>query len=186
MKTKPLFITILYLVVFAGLQTSYAQNDTSACKKHTNIEVKEIDAQKALVIKADVPISAIGETMGELYGKLYTYAGEKGVQFAGPPFAIYYSYDPEGNVVFKAGVPIATEVEGEGDIHYKEFPIMKVVTTVYTGAYEEMEPVYGHIQKYMEENKLESNGTSWEVYLTDPNQVADPSENKTIIYFPLK
>jgi len=209
MKTKPLFLVTVCLMLIFFMQTTYAQDEVttqdevltsdevttqdeattsaavSTCKQ-TDIEVKEIDAQKALVIKADVPTSAIGEKMGELYGKLFAYIGEKGIQPAGPVFAIYYSYEPEGNVVFKAGVPVASEVEGTGDIIYKEFPAMKAVTTLYTGSYKDIGPVYTEIQKYMEKNELESTGNSWEVYLTNPSEVADPNDNKTLIYFPVK
>jgi len=209
MKTKPLFLVTVCLMLIFFMQTTYAQDEVttqdevstsdevttqeeastsaavSTCKQ-TSIEIKEIDAQKALVIKADVPTSAIGEKMGELYGKLFAYIGEKGIQPAGPVFAIYYSYEPEGNVVFKAGVPVASEVEGTGDIFYEEFPVMKVVSTLYTGSYDKMESVYTQIQKYMEENELESTGNSWEVYLTDPSKVKNPNDNKTLIYFPIK
>jgi len=185
MKTRPLNFVVLFLILLIYLKPVYTQDNTSTCQ-HTPIEVKEIDAQKSLVIKADVPMSAIGEKMGELYGKLFAFIGEKGIQPAGPAFAIYYSWEPEGNVVFEAGVPVVSEVEGSGEIVYKEFPVMKTVTTLYSGAYETMEPVYTQLQKYMEENKLESTGCSWEVYLTDPQMVKNPEDNKTLIYFPLK
>ena len=63
---------------------------------------------------------------------------------------------------------------------------MKAVSTLYTGSYENMEPVYNDIMKYIEENELESTGNSWEIYLTDPSKVASPDDNKTLIYFPIK
>ncbi len=184
MKTKPFYLFVLGLLLI-GYGGIYAQDQPEKCN-HTPIEVKNIDAQKALVIKADVPMSAIGEKMGELYGKLFAYAGEKGIEPAGPVFAIYFSWEPEGNVVFEAGLPIASEDEGTDEIVFKEFPVMEAVTTLYTGAYDGLEPVYGNIMKYMEDSKLESTGSSWEVYLTDPSKVKDPSQNKTLIYFPVK
>jgi len=42
------------------------------------------------------------------------------------------------------------------------------------------------LDQYLKDNKLESTGTTWEVYLTDPNEVASPEENQTLIYFPIK
>ena len=185
MRTKPFILLALSLMCIAYFKPALAQEEKIKCN-HTPMEVKEIDAQKTLVIKANVPMNTIGKKMGELYGQLFQYIGEKGIQPAGPAFAVYYSWDPNGNVVFETGVPIAAEDEGKENIIYKEFPVMKAVTTLYTGSYENMEPVYNHIQKYMEENELESIGNSWEVYLTDPSKVADPSQNQTLIYFPLK
>jgi effector-binding domain-containing protein len=184
MKTKPFYALAVCLVLFTYIQTSYSQ-DTTKCN-YTPLEVKEIDGVNALVIRVDVPMNDIGEKVGECYGKLFQYIGTNNLNPAGPPFAVYYSWEPEGNVVFEAGVPVAMKVEGAGEITYKEFPNMKAVSTLYSGSYDSMEPVYNQIMKYMEENKLESTGSSWEVYLTDPQSVQSPEDNKTMIYFPLK
>ena len=105
---------------------------------------------------------------------------------AGPPFLVYYSYNPAGNTVFEAGVPVSSTVTGNEEIIYKEFPAMKVVTTLYKGPYDAMEPIYGELNKYMSANGIETDGTSWEVYLTDPSQLKDQKDNQTIVYFPIK
>jgi effector-binding domain-containing protein len=184
MKTKLIALLVVCLL-FTNSLLVIAQDTLKKCD-HTEFLVKEIDAQKAIVMKADVPMAAIGQKMGEIYGALYAHMQSKGIAPAGAPFAVYYSFDPNGNTVFEAGIPIAEPVEGNESIIYKEFPVMKVVSTLYTGAYEKMMPVYEGLQKYMQENKLESSGASWEVYLTDPSVVKDPGENKTLIYFPIK
>jgi effector-binding domain-containing protein len=184
MKTK-LVLSIVICILNCSIATLSAQ-DTEKKSSHTDILLKQIDAQKAVLIKAEVPMAFIGEKMGELYQILFNYLQEKGIAPAGAAFAIYYSYDPDGNTVFEAGVPVAEAIEGKDSIIYREFPEMKVVSTLYTGAYEDMGPVYGELQKYLEENKLESTGSSWEVYLTDPSMVKDPSQNRTLIYFPVK
>ena len=185
MKTKPFLFMAACLMLFTCISISYAQDTVKTCN-HTPMEIKEIDATKALIIRMDVPMSAIGDKMGECYGKLFQYIGANNIAPAGPVFAVYYSWEPEGNVIFEAGVPVAEASAGAGDVTYKEYPVMKAVTTLYSGAYEAMEPVYNQLMKYMEENKLESNGSSWEVYLTDPSMVKNPEDNKTLIYFPLK
>ncbi|RPJ74059.1 MAG: hypothetical protein EHM20_11230 [Alphaproteobacteria bacterium] len=184
MKTK-LIVLLIVCALFNGFMPVTAQETDKKCD-HTEFLVKEIDAQKTLVMKADVAMAEIGPKMGEMYGALFGYLQAKGIAPAGAPFAVYYSFDPNGNTVFEAGIPIAEPVEGNESITYKEFPVMKVVSTLYTGTYEGMMPVYEGLQKHMQENKLESTGASWEVYLTDPTVVKDPSENKTLIYFPIK
>ena len=185
MKLKSFYVLMIALLLSGSMSVTFAQGSSTGCK-HTPIEVKDIDAQNALVMKADVPMSTISEKMGEIYKTLFTYVGENGIQPAGPAFAVYYSWEPEGNIVFEAGVPVASETEGTNEIIYKEFPVMKAVSTLYTGSYENMEPVYNDIMKYIEENELESTGNSWEIYLTDPSKVASPDDNKTLIYFPIK
>jgi len=153
---------------------------------HTPIEVKEMAAMKAVVVKADIPMSEIGAKMGEIYGKIFSYIGEKGLTPTGGAFAVYYSWSENGNIVFEAGMPVSEKVEGSGEIEYKEYPTVKAVSTVYTGSYENFHPVYTDLQTYMAENKLESTGISWEIYLTDPSTITDQNQNQTLIYFPLK
>ena len=152
----------------------------------TPFEIKTVEAQKALVMKADVPMSDISTKMGEIYQATFSYVMENNIQPAGPAIAIYNSWDPEGNIVFEAGVPVASKAEGKGDIILKEYPEMKVLTTLYTGSYENMEPVYNKLMQYVKDEELEWTGVTWEVYLTDPQAVKDPAMNKTIIYFCLK
>lgn len=183
MKTKSLIIYLFSLTIL--IMNVQAQEEEKTWS-NTPFEVKTIEAQKALVIKADVAMSEIGPKMGDIYKRVFTYLAEKQIQAAGPAVAVYLSWDPEGNTVFEAGVPVAQETKGEGDIIYKEYAEMKVVATLYKGSYENLGPIYGELQKYMTDNSLEPIGISWEVYLTDPSKVSDPSMNQTMIYFPIK
>ena len=184
MKTKSLLIGLLcFIVGLCGIAQEQAQEQKWS---NTPIQVKNIDAQKALIMKADIPMSEISEKMGEIYQTVFTYIQQNNIVPAGPAFAVYYSYEPEGNIVFEAGVPVTEKQKGTDDILYKEYEEMKAATTLYKGSYEAMEPVYGKMQQYMVDNKLEFTGISWEVYLTDPSMVTDPSMNQTLIYFPVK
>jgi effector-binding domain-containing protein len=171
-------------MIFSTVKT-FSQETQSKCSA-PSIEVKQVDAQTAIVIKYDVPSANVGPSMGEAYGKLFGFLGSKNMAPAGSPFSVYYSYDPKGNTIFEAGVPVNDSITGTEEILCKKFPAMKVVSTLYKGAYEKMEPVYQQIQDYMKENKLESTGTSWEIYLTDPSQISSPDDNETLIYFPVK
>jgi effector-binding domain-containing protein len=172
-----------FLLISSTVKT-FSQDPESKCT--SSIEIKQVDAQKAIVIKADVPTANIGTAIGEAYGKLFGFLGSQNIAPAGTAFAVYYSFDPKGNTIFEAGVPVNAQITGNEEITYKEFPAMKVVSTLFKGAYDKMEPVYQKIDAYIKENKLESTGISWEVYLTDPSQVSDPNDNQTIIYFPVK
>jgi effector-binding domain-containing protein len=179
MKTKPFFL--IRFAMFLGLIGISCIN-----VKAIDVVIKQIDSQKALVLKADIPIAQISQKMGEMYGRLFDYLGEKNIQPTGAPFAVYYAFDPKGNVVFEAGVPIAANVEVKEDMVIKEFPAMKAATCLYKGAYEKMEPVYNELNKYIQDNQLKQTGISWEVYLTDPSTLKDPNENQTLIYFPVE
>lgn len=187
MKTKlfkfnGLIPCMLMLLCMVG---SLAAQESADCGS-SEFVIKQVEAVKALVIKGDVPMDEIGPLMGSMYGRLFSYVESNEIQPAGPPFTVYLSWNPEGNVVFEAGVPVTKTEAGEDEIVYKEYPAMKVVSTLYTGAYEKMEPVYNELMEHMKTKNLEGNGTSWEIYLTDPEEVDNPEENQTLIYFPLK
>lgn len=176
-KTNLRSFTVVCLFAFASINL-YAQD--------YKIEQKEVAAIKALVIKADIPMSEIGKKMGELFGQLFTYVGSNNIQIAGAPFAVYYSYDPKGNTVFEVGVPVSTASKDAGDVKYKEFAAMKVASTIYIGPYEKMTPAYTAVENYMKENKLEATGIAWEIYIKDPSTEKDPNNYQTLIYFPVK
>jgi effector-binding domain-containing protein len=184
MKTNPIILIALCLIssVFVKLQAQ----DPAKKSSHTEIVIKEIPAQKTLVIHADVPASQIGQKIGEMYGELFAFMQTQKITPAGPVFALYYSWDPNGNTVFEAGIPVSEEVSGNDHIQFKEFQAMKAVSTLFTGAYEDFGSVYTEIDNYIKENKIEAAGQSWEVYLTDPSSIKDQSQNQTIIYFPIK
>jgi effector-binding domain-containing protein len=188
MKTNLICLKILLAgVILSGLSINTARaQDTEATWSNTPFEVKEIDPVKALIIKAEIPMSEIGTKMGELYGLLYAYLETANIKPIGPPFAVYYTWDPEKNIVFEAGVPVEKKIKTDETVSYKEYEGMNALTTKYTGAYEAMEPVYTKLMEYMQTEKLESAGVSWEVYLTDPHEVESQDLNQTIIYFQLK
>jgi AraC family transcriptional regulator len=187
MKTKTLFSSIVGSMLLVTLTTNLTFSQQSASSTSSSVfEIKEIPLQKALVVKAEVPMKEIGPKMGELFGKLFSYAGINKIQLTGAPFAVYYSFDPQGTTVFETCFPVSSKVNAGDSIVYKEFPAMKVVSTLYKGTYESMMPVYTQMQEYITKNNLKANGTSWEVYLKGPHQVKDPNEYQTIIYFPIE
>lgn len=183
-KSDSLFTGLLLIFfVIPVINVSVKAQDDKKDHSSANIEVKNIEGQKALVLKADIPTSEIGQKMGEMYKQIFEHMGANSIDPAGPPFAVYYEFDPEGNTVFEAGVPVGKEVEGAEDMEYKEYPDMKVVTTLYKGPYEKMEKVYTDLEQYITDNNHKKLGPVWEVYLTDPQQEEDPNNNQTIIYY---
>jgi effector-binding domain-containing protein len=188
MKKHFLSITLLFslLIMLLYPLTLFAQEKEECTASGPLIEVKQVNAQKAIVVRFDVPTSEIGPAMGKAYEKLFGFLGTNSMAPAGPPFAVHYSINPTGNTVFEAGVPVSSSISGNEEIIYKEFPAMKVVSILYRGPYESLETAYGKLNSYIIANGLEAEKISWEIYLTDPSQVTDPKENQTLIYFPLK
>jgi AraC family transcriptional regulator len=49
-----------------------------------------------------------------------------------------------------------------------------------------MQKAYEDIEQFMKENGFSNNGSSWEVYITDPGVEKDPAKVQTDIYMPIK
>jgi effector-binding domain-containing protein len=176
------------LTQFVGVTTLliWITSNQANSQDFPTIEVMNISAQSSLVVKAEVLSTEVGQKIGSMFGQLFAFTAANNINMTGAPFAVYYSYDPNGNTSFEAGLPVPYGTKGNDSILFKEYPAMKVVCTIYKGSYDNMSPVYTKIQEYMTINKLKSTGISWEVYLTDPSTVKDPNENRTMIYFPVE
>jgi effector-binding domain-containing protein len=82
-------------------------------------------------------------------------------------------------MVEKAGV-------SSGEVLAVSYPEMKVVRAVHTGPYEDFTISYGILEKYIEENALETTGEVFEFYTVSMPQEPDPARWQTLIAFPLR
>jgi effector-binding domain-containing protein len=187
MKTKAVLSTVFFYLLIFNITSNLSYSQETATKADQPlIEIKNIPLQQTIVMKAEVLTNVIGRKMGEMYSSLFSYAGQNNIQPTGAPFAVYYTFDPKGNTSFEVGFPVASKVSGCDSVFYKEFPPMKVVSSLYTGSYENMSLIYTQMQDYIHKNNLKIIGASWEVYLTNPQQVSNPNDNQTLIYFPIE
>jgi len=188
MKIKPILIKWILTGIIATFLLP-ASTTAQADKKSwslTPFEIKDIDAVKGIIIAANVPVNELSAKMGEMYGQLFAFMQANNLEESGAPFAVYYSYDPEGNSEFETGIPVASAPKTDGSVEYKEYTAVKALATLYTGSYDNFMPAYMEIMEYIEQNNIQTTGVSWEVYLTDPEQMKDPNLNQTMIYFPIK
>ncbi len=153
------------------------------------MEIKEMKEQPTLSIRTTTPVEKISQVFGEGYGKIAKFMQEKGIQFAGNPFAIYYNEDMQ-NLDIEFGFPVANAVEGEGDVKASKLPAGKAAVNLYTGPYSGIEKAYNELMKWMSDNGYKSvcgengNMMCYEFYLNDP-ATTPPEELKTEIYFPI-
>jgi len=147
-------------------------------------EVKTRVVQPTLSIRKTTPVQNLPQVMGEVYGTIAQYLGQIGEQPAGAPFAAYYNMDLQ-NLEVEIGFPVSKKLSDKGDIKACEIPSGKFATCLYTGPYNEIEPAYNELSKWMKDNGYEATGIAYEFYLDDPGQT-HPEELKTQILFPLK
>ena len=152
----------------------------------SEIEVMEMETRQALIIKDSATMDAMKEKFEELFGKLGAFIAEYEVEVAGPAFSKWYNYDTIGISTFEAGMIVTGEIRPQGNIQLVETYNGPVVTIIYKGSYENIEPAWLTIEKYIDENKKIIIGAPWEEYLVDPNMEQDSTKYVTQIFFPVK
>ena len=149
------------------------------------VERKELQPAIALVIRKKCAQSEIAATLGECLPRVFAYCTQHGIPFAGPPFTRYLPSGP-GLLSIEAGLTIAVPSKGEGDIVATELPGGPAAVAIHHGAYDKLSETHVAIERWLEANKLESAGSPWETYVTDPGTTPKPEDWRTEVVYPLR
>ncbi len=135
-------------------------------------------------------ISDLANKMQEMMPKVGRYAMNNKIKMAGAPFTIYHKWDEENNaVMFSCCVPTTEKViSSEPDILTGQLKPFKAIKTTLKGNYVNLKEAWETAMKYISENSLmpEENGSTLEIYLTDPMETPNPADLITEIYIAIK
>jgi effector-binding domain-containing protein len=148
-------------------------------------EIKQIEEQPVVAIRAETNPESIGQLMGELFPQVDAYLEEIGVQPAGPGFARYFEYRPDF-VDMQAGLPVSEPVTGRDRIKPDELPGGRVAVTWHVGPYDTISHAFNALHEWIHESGREEGSAPWEVYWTHPQVEPDSSKWRTEIYWPIK
>jgi len=149
-----------------------------------NCEVKEQKVQNALSIRKITSAQNLPQALGEAYMRIMQYMGELGENPVGAPYIAYFNMDMQ-NLEVEIGFPVATKLPEKGDVKPNEIPAGKYASCLYTGPYNEIEPAYKTLTKWIDDNGYEPTGIAYEFYLNDPGDTP-PDKLQTQILFLLK
>ena len=140
----------------------------------------------ALVIRKKCTHTEIAKTLGECLPRVFAWAQQQGIPFAGPPFTRYLASGP-GLISLEAGLPIAAPSKGDGgDIVATELPGGPVAFAIHEGNYDTLGQTHAVVERWIDAQKLETAGAPWETYLTDPGTAPDPKDWRTEVVYPLR
>lgn len=150
-----------------------------------SLDVKEVTLaeQPAIGVRTTLPMDQLPEFIGRAFGSLMVYAGQHGAQFSGPPFAQYYSVEPD-RVDVEAAFPLMKAVEGAGEVHALTLPAGEAAEVLYRGPYSGMEAAYGELFGWIAQHGKHPVGPCREVYLNEPGVVPE-AELETLIVQPI-
>lgn len=150
---------------------------------HGEFEIKTLPAQHTLHIRSTCPVGELPGFFGRAYGNIMQYLEVLGEKPAGAPYALYRNMDMQA-LDIEAGFPVAYEFAGKNDIKAGIIPAGRFASTLHIGPYDQMEPTYADMQKWMVEQALTPTGEAFEWYFTGPE--TPPDQTRTEVWFPLK
>lgn len=136
------------------------------------VKSREIDAQRVATIRKRVPMTAVGQAMGEGFGEVARAVETIGAEIDGLPFAIHHSVSPE-EVDVEIGFPVIGDVE-VGRVHTGTLDGGLVACTVHMGPYEEVGSAYEAVSGWVQLHGKRVIGSPREVYLNEPAQGVVP------------
>jgi effector-binding domain-containing protein len=154
--------------------------------------VVTLQPQPAIAVHLLRPMAEldIGALFGEHLGRVFERIGASGLQVAGPPYARYFMFGPDV-CDMEIGVPVVSVVsvsvaaEGSEEVAATHLPAGEVAVTEHRGPYPTLGMAYARLEAWFSENGRASATGPWESYLNSPAEVADHSELRTDVYWPI-
>lgn len=145
---------------------------------------EHIEPQHVLFIRRRIAPSELQQTLGECFGKLFTYAAKSGLPIGGWPICRYVSTGL-GVWTVEPAIPLAAPASGKGEIQADVIPGGWVVLGIHAGPYDQLPDTNATIERWIDENGYKTGGPTREHYVTDPAEHPDPKDWRTEVYWPL-
>lgn len=148
------------------------------------IDVQLVDVPKMylLSIRKMVQAEDYPAEYIKCYGKLFKRIAVDKLTMSGSPMILFHSakYSPTG-LDTEFAIPVQEYATGTRD-----FCPGLCLKTVVRGAYSELSSVYAKQIEWAEKEGYQNTNALFEVYITDPSQIADIKDNITEVYYPVK
>jgi effector-binding domain-containing protein len=135
--------------------------------------------------------SNVGKNSGIVFSKITTFCNNNNITIHGKPFVIYHTYDTENKLTkMSICIPIKKPIfitEGS-EISSDTLKSFEAVKTTLRGDYTHTSKALNKTLDYFKKNNLKSDPTfsRLEVYSIGKNEINNPSQWKTEIYFPTR
>ena len=156
--------------------------------------ILDVEAQPTAAVRFQRPMASVdvGALMDAAMGGLGARLGGAGVAPDGPPYARYHAWGGDLADV-EIGFPVAQELAGlaslndvaEGEVGASELPGGRVAVVVHRGPYTALGDAYGRLHDWIHAQGEDDGPGPWETYIDNPEEVADVSELRTEIRWPV-
>ena len=136
-------------------------------------------------------MNEVNQKAVEMIQQVSLYMGKNNISISGKPFVIYNQRDEQnGTTIFSAAVPTPSQMitPAGSPVLAGYLPPQRVVKTTLRGnrknALEAWEATYNYIQQ--NDLQVATDGTPFEVYITNPAEEQNPARLVTEIYIPVQ
>ncbi len=146
-------------------------------------ERKTFEAQPYVYVEKTCDYSEIGQAMGEAFGAVFGFFGEKGITPLSAPMSLYTAMPDGPKLTFRAGAMVSAEdaAKADGEITADEIPAGDALHTIHVGPYASLSKSHGALWKHIETQGIEPKMPVWEIYVDDPDDT-DEEILRTEIY----
>lgn len=145
---------------------------------------RQLDPCPALIIRRKTSHTDIAKTIGEILPKVFAYAQQHGLPFAGPPFVRYIEM-ARGSMTIEGGMPLAVAGKTDGEIEAIELPGGPAAIAIHAGPYDTLGETHTAVDAWITAQGAKAAGAPWESYVTDPGEKPDPKDWRTEVIYPL-
>jgi len=153
------------------------------------IETEVLTPVPVLYQHRRVERDALGDVLAEMLPAVFGHVMEAGLAPAGHPFVRYLEVSP-AYLTIDAGIPLIDAPEtarsADSGIVTGELPGGFAAVTVHRGPYEDLGDAHAALDRWITESEHQPAGDLWEIYLTDPGEVPNPSDWLTKVCWPIR
>ncbi len=153
-----------------------------------NLEIEQVDLPERyyVAVRKTVAMDKMQEAYAENLGKVHKALTDNGIEMAGMPSGLYYTWDEEQQESDMAmGIPTKEKVEVDGFTAIT-LPAGKGLLINYYGPYEKIGDAHMAMDAYMKNNGLTFVAPAIEEYVTDPGTEPDPKKWLTKVVYHLE
>ena len=176
-----------------GMFNSGLANLKTLCESEANttgnfdIQTVDFPGRAFLVIRDKVKIGndEMAQFFARNFGAIGGMLGNKGMEMAGHPSGLFYTWNAESNVAdMAAGMPILNGKSlAGGNIEYVELPPGKALLIDYYGPYQGVGDAHAAMENYLKVHNMTPKIPSLEEYVTDPGTEPDSTKWLTKVYY---
>ncbi|WP_426595164.1 GyrI-like domain-containing protein [Cellulomonas sp. McL0617] len=151
-----------------------------------DITVEDQPTALVAVLRERVAMDALPEFYDRAYRAVAEEVGAAGLTITGPAFG-WYRDMPTDSVDLAAGFWVGADAPRAlaGGVEVVELPGGPAAVGVHVGAYDTLPGAWSEFRTWTMTHATSMRGDFLEVYVTDPSEVADPSQNATRLVLPI-